>query len=264
MGIDVLASEHNRYYLPEQRELKQVVLAKGAARRKHLDEVIKGDIAHRIKPVAEGGLGQHFRGQIVDGVPERQGLLEVEIYLAYHTRLADSLDLPWLSDHMTYRRQALVTQTQIDLAEEKVLAMGEGDGLVNKMLLESYWENCLKEQYGTELQAYRERNDGQYESLDDLLSAHNDWINSQHLSPESKAQLKNRLETLASELSEIGVTQAEVLSEVPISQARSDELLNKLGYQRDEMLRQLTRDALQRGQRVRNRDVSVSDSESSD
>ena len=264
MGIDVLASEHNRYYLPEQRELKQAVLAKGAARRKHLDEVIKGDIAHRIKPVAEGGLGQHFRGQIVDGVPERQGLLEVEIYLAYHTRLADSLDLPWLSDHMTYRRQALVTQTQIDLAEEKVLAMGEGDGLVNKMLLESYWENCLKEQYGTELQAYRERNDGQYESLDDLLSAHNDWINSQHLSPESKAQLKNRLETLASELSEIGVTQAEVLSDVPISQARSDELLNKLGYQRDEMLRQLTRDALQRGQRVRNRDVSVSDSESSD
>ncbi|WP_130931011.1 DUF6543 domain-containing protein [Pseudomonas sp. Sample_24] len=254
MGIEVLASEHNRYFLPEQRELKQAVLAKGAARRKHLDEVIKGDIAHRIKPVAEGGLGQHFRGQMVDGVPERRGLLEVEIYLAYHTRLADALDLPWLSEHMTYRRQALVTQAQIAAAQETVLAMGEGDGLVNKMLLEPYWENCLKEQYSTQLQAYSERYDQQYESLDDLLSAHDDWINAQHQAPESNAQLKSRLETLALELSDLGVTQAEILSTEPISQTRSNELLNKLGYQRDELLRQLTRDALTRAKGVRNRD----------
>jgi hypothetical protein len=191
---------------------------------------------------------------MVDGVPERRGLLEVEIYLAYHTRLADALDLPWLSEHMTYRRQALVTQAQIDAAQETVLAMGEGDGLVNKMLLEPYWENCLKEQYSTQLQAYSERYDQQYESLDDLLSAHDDWINAQHQAPESNAQLKSRLETLALELSDLGVTQAEILSTEPISQTRSSELLNKLGYQRDELLRQLTRDALTRAKGVRNRD----------
>lgn len=257
MGIDVLASEHRRYYLPEQQEIKQAALAKGAARRKHLDEVVKADIAHRIKPVAEGGLGQHFRGQLVDGVPERKGLLEVEMYLAYHTRLAQRLDLPWLSDHMVYRRQALVTDAQIEAAHDSVLALGEGDGLINKMLLEPYWENCLKERYGPELQAYQERNDGLYESLDDLQSAHKDWINPQRQSPESKAQLKNRLEALTSELSEIGVTKAEVLSDIPISEERSSQLINELGYKRNEMFRKLTRDALERGKEVRNRDDAV-------
>lgn len=152
MGIEVLASEAERYSLDlPEREGKLVTLAKGNARMKHLGQAIRSDIRHRLNPVAEGGLGQRLRSQMLDGVPG--AVDEVDIYLAYQTELAERLDLPWLADHMLYRNTANVSEAHIEQAFLSVQALGEGDGLVDQMLLETYWEAFLRDNHERECRA---------------------------------------------------------------------------------------------------------------
>jgi len=149
MGIEVLANEAMRYSLSNyEREARLVTLAKGTARMKHLGEAIRSDITHRLNPVDKGGLGQRLRSQLVNGVPGPVD--EVDIYLAYQTELAERLDLPWLADHMLYRDTANVSTEQIEKAWNTVQAMGENDGLVNRMLLEPYWEQFLRDNHDAE------------------------------------------------------------------------------------------------------------------
>jgi Leucine-rich repeat (LRR) protein len=152
MGIEVLVSEANRYSADfDEREASLVTLASGSARIKHLGQVIRSDIRHRLNPQAEGGLGLRLRSQVVDGLPG--AVDEVDIYLAYQTRLAGSLDLPWLADHMLYRDTASVSEAQVEQALASVQALGEGDGLVNQMLLEPYWEQFLRDSHDAERRA---------------------------------------------------------------------------------------------------------------
>lgn len=152
MGIEVLVSEADRYSLDlNEREARLVTLAQGSARLHHLGQAIRSDIRHRLNPMAEGGLGLRLRSQMVDGVPGTVD--EVDIYLAYQTELADRLDLPWLADHMLYRDTANVSAAQIEQAYHSVQALSEGDGLVNQMLLEPYWEGFLRDNHAQECRA---------------------------------------------------------------------------------------------------------------
>jgi hypothetical protein len=170
MGIEVLASEAERYSLDlPEREGSLVTLAKGNARMKHLGQAIRSDIRHRLNPVAEGGLGQRLRSQMMDGVPG--AVDEVDIYLAYQTELAERLDLPWLADHMLYRNTANVSEAQIEQAFDSVQALGEGDGLVNQMLLETYWDAFLRDNHERECRANEVEFAQRFFELDDQQEA---------------------------------------------------------------------------------------------
>ncbi|AZE82511.1 hypothetical protein C4J98_1082 [Pseudomonas orientalis] len=203
MGIEVMASEALRYsQSAAECEDKLATLAKGSARLKLLGKVVGEDIAYRLRPEADGGLGQRFRSDVRNGVPGE--IDEVDVHLAYQTDLAARLDLPWISNHMLYRTTANVTAEQVNAAYDKVLELCEGDGLVNQMLLEPYWEQYLRDSHD---QAYRENEQlysDRFLQLDDLQTA--------QAQPE---EVYNRL-------------------------------LNDLGYNEKEWMRQLTRQALAR------------------
>ncbi|WP_455883861.1 dermonecrotic toxin domain-containing protein [Pseudomonas putida] len=247
MGIEVLASEAQRYSLNDaERQARLVTLAKGTARLKHLGEVIRSDIRQRLNPVDQGGLGQRLRAQMVDGIPGEVD--EVDIYLAYQTSLAERLDLPWLADHMLYRETANVSTVQIERAYGSVLALGDGDGLVNQMLLEPYWEHYLRDSHPREDLRNELRFDQRFFALEALQENQAKWA------PGLPAQDQQTLRDTARELLEtLGKPQTTVGDE-PMPDTLYDQLLNELGYQQKEWLRQLTREALVRHDGRRNRE----------
>lgn len=251
MGIEVLATEAQRYsFSDRERADRLVTLAKGRAHLRQLEKIIQADIAQRLKPVDQGGLGQRLRADMRDGVPGEVD--EVEVYLAYQTSLAAKLDLPWLSDHMLYRLTANVRQEQIDTAYATVLELSEGDGLVNQMLLEPYWEQYLRDSHDREYRDNEQRYTEQFFKLDELQEAQAQWAGSQDLDPVQKAALKQRLKRLADELE---VPESVVFSGNDMSDDVYNRLLNDLGYSEKQWLRRLTREALANATGLSNRRV---------
>ncbi|WP_309139814.1 MULTISPECIES: NEL-type E3 ubiquitin ligase domain-containing protein [unclassified Pseudomonas] len=253
LGIEVLATEAQRYSLTDsERANRLVTLAKGRAHLRQLEKIIQADIAHRLKPVENGGLGQRLRADMLDGEPGEVD--EVETYLAYQTSLADTLDLPWLSDHMLYRLTANVTQAQIDQAHTTVLGLSEGDGLVNQMLLEPYWEQYLRDRHYREYRDNEQRYTEQFFKLDELQEAQAQWARAQDLAPEPKAALKQRLKHLAEV---VEVPESVVLSGEAMSDELYSRLLNDLGYHEKEWMRRLTREAMDQAVGMSNRQAGL-------
>ncbi|MBV6660450.1 hypothetical protein KV572_05870 [Pseudomonas yamanorum] len=249
LGIEVLVSEAQRYSASaSEREAKLVTLAKGNARLKQLNRIASEDIAHRLKPEAEGGLGQWLRSQRREGVMGKVD--DVEVYLSYQTALAKRLDLPWLSEHMLYRDTGDVKAAQIEQAYSTVLELGEGDGLVNQMLLEPYWEQCLHDHHPNTLEANARHFDEQCARLDELQEAQARLAQANGLPDEQKEALRLTLKGLADAL---GVPHPQVLTGQPMTDDSYNLLLNELGYREKQWMRELTHQALERHSKQRNR-----------
>lgn len=236
MGIEVEASQARLFsHTPAEQEERLFALAKGAAKLKLLNHVARSDIAYRLKPVDQGGLGLRLTSQVVDGQPGTVD--EVEVHLAYQTRLARRLGLPWVSEHMLYRATAGVSETSITQAYTAVLALSEGDGLVDQMLLEPYWERFLKEHYATDYAANEKNINDQFDLLDQLHDELQAYANPLELSQEQLAQKHKTVKEK--------VQQLFVEDRVPLEEAMPDELygqlLNDLGERRKEWLREQTR-----------------------
>jgi hypothetical protein len=123
MGVQALVSQAYAYstYAAEL-EARLVKLSKGAARLQRVNDIARADALSR---------------------PSRAE--EVEIYLAYQTRLALRLGLPWQSEDMLYRQIAAVSDNAIEQAYTTVLALEEGDGLLDAMLEQPFWDRYLRE-----------------------------------------------------------------------------------------------------------------------
>lgn len=217
MGIRVLASEAYSYTTDSaELQRKLVTLAKGAARLDHVNEVARADVASR------------------GGNPD-----EVEVYLAYQTGLASRLNLPWQSEGMLYRTVAGVTDSMIDQAYDTVLALGEGDGLINKMLEVDFWERYLRETWPVDTQTNKHLYQSKYEKLEELRTTQRQWLES--TSDVEKAGLRNRLREL---INDLPAPETVVFADEPISETDFDRLLVDLGDEEKQMAIQLTREAL--------------------
>ncbi len=237
MGVEVMVSEIQRdAATPAEREGHLVTLAKGSARLKQLAKVVGQEVARRLRPVQDGGEGLRLRSDVRDGEPGEVD--EVDIHLAYQTALATRLDLPWLSDHMLYRINADVSPAQIEQAHATVLELGMGDGLVNQMLLEPWWEQHLRDAYDSEdrdnERAYGER----FLALDDLQALQVQWA-------QADAPARERLRAPLMALADAAqVPESVVFSDEPMGDELYNRLLNDLGYNQQEWMRRLTRRAL--------------------
>jgi hypothetical protein len=219
MGINVLAFEARAYSIgPAELELKLVTLAQGAARLEHVNEIARADVASR------------------GGNPD-----DVEIYLAYQTGLAKRLGLPWQSEGMLYRQVSGVSDAMIDQAYDTVLALGEGDGLVNAMLELDFWTQYLSDKYPVRSESNKRLYQARYERLESLRETQRQWVES--TSDDDRATLREQLNALINELS---VPPTVVFDEAPISDAVFDRLLIDLGDDEKELARRLTREALKR------------------
>lgn len=249
LGVEVLASEaHRTSRSPEELEARLVVLARGAARDAFMGKAIGEDIAHRLKPKDLGGLGQRLWSQVIDDKPGEVD--EAGIHLAYRTSLADRLDLPWLSTHMTYRTLADVKPDQINQVANAVARLETGDGLVNQMLLDTGWERYLERQNPIAHSNNTEAFDLKFAQLDELQTLQGQYAASQSLPETDLAPMRVTLRSLAKALA---LDEATAISGNPMSSTLYDTTLNELGYQRNQWLRDLTRAALKRAGARKNR-----------
>lgn len=243
MGVEVLLYQiEHQAPTPEAHERQLVTLVKGRARLQQLNDVIRADVQQRLAPVAQGGQGLRFLTEVVDGVAGQVD--EVEIYLAYQTALAERLDLPWIAEHMLYRSIAGVSDAQIDAAYAKVLELGEGDGLVNRMLLDAHWCEWLERRYAAQYAEQQQWLKAQHNRLFDLLELGEQWPQT----PDTAA-LQTQVDALASELGMSGLNPADPAAFQAACEKREEEL----GDIAQAWMRDRTRAALMAARTLRNR-----------
>ena len=219
MGVQVLVSEAYSYSItPSEVEQKLVTLAKGAARLEWVNEVARADVASR------------------GGTPD-----DVEVYLAYQTGLAERLDLPWQSRGMLFRPVSGVTDAMIDLAYDTVLDLSAGDGLVDRMLEQDFWQNYLNEQYPVRMELNKQRYQALADQLETLRTTQREWT--QASSDSQRAELRAQLRALTRDLP---VPDTVVFADQPFSDATYDRLLVDLGDEEKALARRLTREAMKR------------------
>jgi hypothetical protein len=216
MGVKVLASEARHFSVSaDEVEGKLVKLAKGSARLEQVTGIARADIRQR------------------GGNPD-----EVEVHLAYETGLAKRLELPWQSEAMNFRPTAGVTDKTIDQAYATIIDAEAGDGLVNQMIEQPFWEQYLRKQYPSDFA----RNTELHQDKLELLSLTKEWQEAQSQGQEPTDVLK-RLVKLAEKLS---VPLDEVLTGEEMSQEEFESRQRDIGYQERELSRQLTREAMAR------------------
>ncbi|MFM9381812.1 NEL-type E3 ubiquitin ligase domain-containing protein [Pseudomonas sp. UV AK001] len=217
MGIRVLESEARTFSSsPEELERRLVILAKGAARLRQVNEIARADIAAR------------------QGNPD-----EVEVHLAYETGLARRLELPWQSEAMRFRMVAGVSDETIDAAYNRIIDEEAGDRLVKQMLDQPFWDRYLRETWSGELAANTRLFQDKANLLIDLQAAQESWVESADRSP----SLRQTLAELARRLS---IPDAVVFTPEKMSQKTFDELLENLGKQEKALNIRLTREAMSR------------------
>lgn len=219
MGIKVLVSEaYAQSTSAAILEGKLVALAKGAARLERVDDIARADFTSR------------------SGNPD-----EVQVFLAYETGLAQRLGLPWQSETMRYRPVAGVSTKMLDTAFDTVMSMENGDGLINHMIEQSFWEKYLHDTYPTEFRRNARTYEIRTDQLDDLREAQRSWANSKGQVIAQRHALKKRLLGLANQLN---VPEDRVLTDEEMTDEVYGGLLIDIGYEEKQLSRRLTRQAL--------------------
>ncbi|MGY2289324.1 NEL-type E3 ubiquitin ligase domain-containing protein [Pseudomonas sp. SDO528_S397] len=238
MGLEVELAEAHALPPGPARHRRLTQLAKGKTRLDRLNEQVRKDIALRVAPRDQGGWGMHFSTQLVEGQPG--GVDEVEVYLAYQSALQARLDLPWVSGHMTYRGTAQVSDLQINNTYNALLALERGNGLVDGLLQQPFWETHLRDSHPGAFRASADRDAAVGERIDDLLFAQKAWA---HARPEARPGLTAPLLALADEL---GVPHAQVLTGAEMDPQAYEQILEGAGGVPSEksLARRLTFEAL--------------------
>ncbi|WP_336355357.1 dermonecrotic toxin domain-containing protein [Pseudomonas granadensis] len=232
LGLKVLVSKaYGESTSPAVLEDKLVRLARAAARLNRVTD--------------EAAL--EYRTQVQLNKNDSRNLPpdEVEVHMAFETGLAERLQLPWQSEGMLYRPRSGVTQKKVDIAFETITKAEQGDGLVNGMLdlyYENFWEEHLLKAYPDQYERNAREFEPQEGWLDELREAQAQWASTTDLA--SLTPLNRKIERLAGQL---GIADtAQFFENKPMSDARYEELLIGIGYQRNELSRRLTREALKR------------------
>jgi hypothetical protein len=232
MGMKVLVSKaHTESTSAAELENRLVKLARSTARLDQVGEIARAEIRAQL---------EKSRNDADYHAPD-----EVEVHLAFETGLAKRLELPWQSENMLFDRTARVDQKLIETAYETIIEREKGDGLVNGMIdpfENPFWQKHLRNTHPAEFDANDHLFKEKQELVDDLHLAQQDWVNT--TDPRDLISRQRTLERLARQL---GVPQAEAFTEVKDEIARLYErLMSDLGYERNELARKLTREAMAR------------------
>jgi hypothetical protein len=232
LGMKVLVSKaYTESTSPAMLEDRLVRLARGAA---------------RLNKVADEAAFEYKIQEALNASdPKNLAPDEVEVHMVYETALAGRLQLPWQTDQMLYRPRSGVTVEKVDASYARIIQGEQGDGLVNAMLdlnSDNFWADHLRKTY-PELYELNDRTFEPMEGLlDELREAKAEWAD-----PNGQANphtLAAKMQKLADQLDI--ADEPGLFDEVPMSQQRYQELLNGIGYKRNELSRRLTREAMAR------------------
>ncbi|MFL6611264.1 MAG: NEL-type E3 ubiquitin ligase domain-containing protein [Pseudomonas sp.] len=145
MGVKVLIHEAYRSASAQALETKLVALAQGKSRLDQLNEIARAVIKQRLDS------GESFQDVDEDG--EITGTIdEVETYLAYQTGLAKRLALPWQSEGMLFSELSGVDEQMLEDAYRTVIELEAGDGRVNQIIGQDFWQAYLKHRYPSDIE----------------------------------------------------------------------------------------------------------------
>ena len=244
MGVELLKQKILADTTPEglaTRDSRLATLAKQKWRLNEVGKIARSEIARRTNPVSQGGLGQVFGsspGQVD----------EVEVYLAYQTALKNDLDLPWLSEHMTYRHLSGVTQEQVNAAKALILGNEAGDGLVDGLLGQDFWSEYVEND--SQVAQARDKYQATFSLLHDELQPKQQEWSATATSPERKQALKQELTTLIRQLNQeehgkLDITEGQVFSDEPLTQTTLNTLYQACEASYKQERRNFTRRALE-------------------
>ncbi len=217
MGVKVLATEALSFSTTlAETESRLVTLAKGSARLEQVGEIARADIKARGP----------------DSNPD-----QVEVHLAYETGLARRLDLPWQSEAMRFRPVAGVTDEAIDKAYGKIIAAEAGDGLVNQMIEQPFWDRYLRQTYPSDFAS----NTALFHDRLELLSLRREWQRAP-----SQSEQQTLLKSLVRLADKLSIPLDQVLTEEPLTDAVYESLQRDIGYEEKGLSRRLTREAMAR------------------
>ncbi|WP_248742646.1 MULTISPECIES: NEL-type E3 ubiquitin ligase domain-containing protein [unclassified Pseudomonas] len=217
MGIRVLESEARIFSRsPEELERRLVTLAKGAARLRQVNEIARADIATR------------------QGEPD-----EVEVHLAYETGLARRLELPWQSEAMKFRQVAGVSEATIDAAGDRILDREAGDGLIEQMLDQPFWDRYLRETWPGEIEANTRAHQQKIDLLIDLQAAQALWV-------EGNGRSTGLRQTIADLAQQLSIPEELLFTTEKMNQKTFDAWLESIGRQEKALKQRLTREAMAR------------------
>lgn len=207
-----------------------VKLARGAARLEIVGDIAREEIISQRKA---------HEADPLKNPPD-----DIVVHLAFETGLGERLDLPWHSERQLYRPRSGVTDAKIDTAFETVTDREKGDGLVNRMLGLSevpFWDQYLRNTYPAEFAENYQVFEQKLEWLEDLRVAQKEWATTKNV--KDLGPLQRKMEDLAGKLN---IAEIEVFSGEEMSTADYEHRVAELGYQRDDLARRLTREALAR------------------
>jgi hypothetical protein len=232
MGVQVLIHEAYALGPVDLIEAQLLELALGKSRLDELGAIARQRVAARLSE------GERFRR--VDELGNVTGTIdEVEVHLAYMTDLAERLDLPWQARGMQFRKIAGVSRQMIDAAFERIVALEEGDLLVDRLLDQPVWMTWLESAHTEELHGLKREMDATIE-LQDALQRR---LEEAALAPQARADLEAEIEALCRELgkSEDDYANGRLMSDDEYVQALSD-----IDQRFKQRVQALTRQAMER------------------
>lgn len=243
MGVEVLLQQARAISDRSLMKLELLALAKGKSRLDELARIANARVTDLLSQ------GRKFPAYDADGflMPQRdehgnavRTIDEVEIHLAYVTKLARRLDLPWQSASMMFAEPD-VTALMLEDAYDRVLQLEQGDLLRDSIVEQSFWVDYVE---GAHLEAFKAV-DAKNDALLSLLEAQQEWVDNGGLSAQQKQDLRNTIETSAALL---GIPAADVSPGKVMSNADYFAYSGRLGEERKNILRGLTDEAMGRGQ----------------
>ncbi|WP_460131817.1 dermonecrotic toxin domain-containing protein [Pseudomonas sp. S1_E04] len=235
MGVEVLVQQANAIEPPALRTLELLDLAKGRSRLDELSRIARARVSELLAqgrkfPIYddEGAVITQFDE---DGNAVRS-IDEVEIHLAYATRLASRLDLPWQSRSMTFAEPD-VTELMLEGAAKRVQALEAGELLRDNLLEQPFWADHVQASNPVEFKAMSAKVD----ALADLQEAQQQWRADGGLAVQEKQALKDRIEADALLL---GKAPTEVSPGRVMTEQEYDAELDSLWGQRKTLFQTLT------------------------
>jgi hypothetical protein len=232
MGVEVLVHEAYALVAKDLVETQLLELARGKSRLDQLGAIARRRVSERL------AAGERFRR--VDAQGEVTGSIdEVEVHLAYMTELAQRLDLPWQARGMQFRRIAGVTPPMIEAAEQRILALEEGDLLRDSIAEQPLWNRYVK---GSNRQAFK-RLQRRIDATTEYKVAMDTRAEDLTLSPEEKDRLKEELRVLATEL---GKPESDFAAGQIMSEESYIADLELIDEEKNTLLKKLTQEAMDR------------------